>query len=35
MLATGDELIDNYLRTVCKIAKLRFPYHQPFGLVVE
>ena len=30
--AAGDELIDQDLRTIGKIAKLAFPQHQAFGI---
>src|SRR5690625_316744 len=31
VLTTGDELVDNYLGTIGKIAELRFPDYQTFG----
>ena len=31
-LGTGNKLIDNHLRAIGKIAKLRFPYRQFFGV---
>src|SRR5713101_28450 len=33
VLAGADELVDDYLRAVGKIAELRFPEHKGFGVV--